>query len=170
MLETAHCQKLQMGIGPSKRLSAIIPSKAIAISNGSKAKPQSTLLMEPVLFNPTLEKISLNDRRFSQNAKKINRKTRIPPQPMSIPMNKPKTNEIVMFCGTVPCEEPEPPNKIGMARYKVKNSHTMKGPFVSPSFLDAMRHPIPFLSKFEFSLADSCFFSFFCGYFEEFFE
>jgi len=59
---------------------------------------------------------------------------------MAIPISKPEINEIVTFCGNVPLED-APLNKIGMAKYKVKKSHTIKGPFVSPSFLDAIGYP-----------------------------
>ncbi len=61
--------------GPRIELSTI-NTEPIAISNGNKAMLQSTLLTEPVLLNPTLEKISSRDRRFSHKAKKITRKTR----------------------------------------------------------------------------------------------
>jgi hypothetical protein len=49
------------------------------MNNGKKAKLHNTLLAAPFRLKPTLEKMSLKDRRFSHTAKKAIRKTRSTP-------------------------------------------------------------------------------------------
>jgi hypothetical protein len=78
----------------------------IIIINGNKAMPHNKLLSDPFLFNPTLEKMSIKDRRFSQRTKKMTKKTIIGPQLISIALNKPKTREIVTSWGSVFPEDP----------------------------------------------------------------
>jgi len=109
--------------------------KPMAMHNGNKAILQDRLLTEPFVLSPTLEKMFLKDRRLSHTDRKITRKARITPQFIAIEINKLRTTEIVMSCGNVPFEEPL--NAIILAKYKVTKSQTMKGPFLSPNFLDA---------------------------------
>ena len=113
--------------------------KPLAMHNGNNAILQNTLFAEPFLFNPTLEKMSFKDRRFSQIAKKITRKARITPQSIVIDINKLRAIEIVISCGNVLFEEPL--NAIIVAKYRVTKSQTMRGPFVSANFLDVKVFP-----------------------------
>ena len=123
--------------------------KPMAMHNGNRAILQNRLLTEPFALSPTLEKISVKDRRLSHIDRKITRKARITPQFIAIEANKLRTREIVMSCGSVPFEEPL--NAIILAKYKVTKSQTMNGPFLSPNFLDA--------KAFTFSKLYTCLFS-----------
>jgi len=108
----------------------------MARNNGNKAIPQSTLLTKPSFFTPTLEKMPLKERCFSQTARKMMRKTRKTPPFITILNNKFKTRKIVMSCGNVCFDEPT--NATRMAKYRVKKNHRMNGPFTSPNFFDAI--------------------------------
>ena len=108
------------------------------MNTGNKAELQNTLLTNPFPFKPTLERISFHDRRLSQKARKTMRKTRIPPQPTAIPVNKPTIMGIVTCCGNDPSEDPL--NKVSATKLRVTKSQTIKGPLNSPKFLDAVNY------------------------------
>ena len=109
------------------------------MNTGNKTQLQNTLLTNPFPFKPTLKRISFNDRRLSQKARKTMRKTRMPPQLTAIPVNKPKIMRIVTCCGNDPPEDPL--NKVSATKLRVTKSQTIRGPFNSPKLLDAVNYP-----------------------------